>query len=103
MGNGALPNGPSYRAHPRLYRRVIRRDAIFWTLLEQQRTLLDFGVRWLSRLCRVGPGSFTLSLSQIPDLILSHHPARAIAPRLPPSAETSGSSRFDPVGPTQRR
>ena len=20
MGNGALPNGPSYRAHPRLYR-----------------------------------------------------------------------------------
>jgi hypothetical protein len=21
MGNGALPNGPSYRAHPRLYHR----------------------------------------------------------------------------------
>ena len=34
-----------------------------------------------------------------PDLILSHHPARAIARRLPPSAEPSGSSRFDPVGP----
>src|ERR1700730_9003124 len=30
---------------------------------------------------------------------LSHHPARAIARRLPPSAEPSGSSRFDPVGP----
>ena len=28
--------------------------------------------------CRVGPGNFTLSLSQIPDVILSHHPARAI-------------------------
>src|ERR1017187_9014817 len=38
-----------------------------------------------------------------PDLILSHHPARVIARRLPPSAETSCSSRFDPVGPTQRR
>ena len=35
-----------------------------------------------------------------PDLILSHHPARAIARRLPPSAEPSGSSRFDPVGPS---
>src|ERR1700720_1505037 len=34
-----------------------------------------------------------------PDLILSHHPARAIARRLPPSAESSGSSRFNPVGP----
>src|ERR1022692_4841836 len=35
-----------------------------------------------------------------PDLILSHHPARAIARRLPPSAERSGSSRFEPVGPS---
>src|SRR5467141_3518627 len=50
-------------------------------------------------LCRVGPGNFTPSLSQIPDVILSHHPARAIARRLPPSAEIAGSSRFDPVGP----
>jgi len=33
-------------------------------------------------------------------VILSHHPARAIARRLPPSAEPSGSSRFDPVGPS---
>jgi len=32
-------------------------------------------------------------------VILSHHPARVIARRLPPSAEPSGSSRFDPVGP----
>ena len=30
---------------------------------------------------------------------ISHHPARVIAPRLPPLAEPSGSSRFDPVGP----
>ena len=36
---------------------------------------------------RVGPGNFTLSPSQIPDLILSHHPARATARRLPPSVE----------------
>jgi hypothetical protein len=49
--------------------------------------------------CRVGPGNFTPSLSQIPDVILSHDPARAIARRLPPSAEIAGSSRFDPVGP----
>jgi hypothetical protein len=34
-----------------------------------------------------------------PDVILSHHPARAIARRLPPSAEIAGSSWFDPVGP----
>src|SRR6202050_1370908 len=50
--------------------------------------------------CRVGPGNFTPSPSQIPDLILSHHPARAIARRLPPSAEPSGSSRCNPVGPS---
>ena len=34
-----------------------------------------------------------------PDVILSHHPARVTARRLPPSAERSGSSRFNPVGP----
>jgi hypothetical protein len=34
-----------------------------------------------------------------PDVILSHHPARATARRLPPSAEHSGFSRFDAVGP----
>src|SRR6266581_5893802 len=50
--------------------------------------------------CRVGPGNFTPSPSQIPDLILSHHPARVIARRLPPSAEPSGSSRCNPVGPS---
>src|SRR3984893_9541912 len=49
---------------------------------------------------RVGPGNFTPSPSQIPDLILSHHPARAIARRLPPSVEISGSSRCNPVGPS---
>jgi len=52
------------------------------------------------RRCRVGPGNFTPSLSQIPDVILSHHPARAIARRLPPSVEISGSSRYDPVDPS---
>ena len=50
--------------------------------------------------CRVGPGNFTPSLSQIPDVNLSIHPARVTARRLPPSAEPSGSSRYDPVGPS---
>ena len=30
MGNGALPNGPSYRAHPRLYLLVLALPAGFW-------------------------------------------------------------------------
>ena len=46
------------------------------------------------------PGEFHPESLTEPDLILSHHPARAIARRLPPSAERSGSSRFDPVGPS---
>ena len=53
-----------------------------------------------SSFCRVGPGNFTPTPSQIPDLILSHHPAHAIARRLPPSAEPSGSSRCNRVGPS---
>src|SRR5436190_10856602 len=36
--------------------------------------------------CRVGPGFHPEPLTD-PDLILSHHPARAIARRLPPSTE----------------
>jgi hypothetical protein len=43
MGNGALPNGPSYRAHPRLYLSVIRRDAIFWDAIGG---IADIGRRW---------------------------------------------------------
>src|SRR5215471_8790526 len=35
-----------------------------------------------------------------PYVNLSIHTARVIARRLPPSAEPSGSSRFDPVGPS---
>jgi len=45
------------------------------------------------------PGEFHPEPLTDPDLILSHHPARVIARRLPPSAEPSGSSRYDPVGP----
>src|SRR5215813_8718038 len=56
-------------------------------------------VRLQARCCRVGPGNFHPSPSQIPDVILSHHPARAIARRLPPFTKIAGSSRFDPVGP----
>src|SRR6266478_9681447 len=46
------------------------------------------------------PGEFHPEPLTDPDLILSHHPARATARRLPPSAEPLGSSRFDPVGPS---
>src|SRR5713226_3301698 len=46
------------------------------------------------------PGEFHPEPLTDPDLILSHHPARVTARRLPPSAEISGSSRFDPVGPS---
>src|SRR6202051_3220400 len=40
------------------------------------------------------PGEFHPEPLTDPDLILSHHPARVIARRLPPSAESSGSSRL---------
>jgi hypothetical protein len=31
MGNGALPNGPSYRAHPRLYRQdLVKKNTNSW-------------------------------------------------------------------------
>jgi hypothetical protein len=46
------------------------------------------------------PGEFHPEPLTDPDLTLSRHPARAIARRLPPSAEPSGSSRYDPVGPS---
>jgi len=58
------------------------------------------GRREVVRFCRVGPGNFTLSPSQIPYVNLSIHTARVTARRLPPSAEPSGSSRFYPVGPS---
>jgi hypothetical protein len=38
------------------------------------------------------PGEFHPKPLTEPDLILSHHPARATAGRLPPSAEIEGSS-----------
>jgi hypothetical protein len=46
------------------------------------------------------PGEFHPEPLTDPDLNLSIHPARVTAQRLPPSAEPSGSSRFDPVGPS---
>ena len=63
------------------------------------------GTRLLVRLCR-GRHHRRLNSMRLqgatltdPDLNLSIHPARVTARRLPPSAEPSGSSRFDPVGP----
>ena len=46
------------------------------------------------------PGEFHPEPLTDPYLNLSIHTARVIARRLPPSAERSGSSRFDPVGPS---
>src|ERR1700721_3743660 len=46
------------------------------------------------------PGEFHPEPLTDPDLNLSIHPARVTARRLPPSAEPSGSSRYDPVGPS---
>jgi hypothetical protein len=51
------------------------------------------------RSCRVGPGNFTPSRSQIPDLILSHHPARAIARRLRRALLHLQYSYASPFGP----
>src|SRR5215470_12691354 len=46
------------------------------------------------------PGEFHPEPLTDPYVDLSIHTARVIARRLPPSAERSGSSRFDPVGPS---
>jgi hypothetical protein len=42
MGNGVLPNGPSYRAHPRLYLSVIsllRSDSVAFGCEADMRTV----------------------------------------------------------------
>jgi hypothetical protein len=41
MGNGALPNGPSYRAHPRLYLLRHGRTASECPLLVEEQTRTD--------------------------------------------------------------
>src|SRR5262245_29567531 len=48
------------------------------------------------------PGDFHPEPLTDPDLILSHHPARATARRLPPSVERRAPPG-EPVGPNQRR
>src|SRR5882724_131078 len=45
------------------------------------------------------PGEFHPEPLTDPDVNLSIHPARVNARRLPPSAEPSGSSWYDPVDP----
>ena len=56
------------------------------------------GVAYRSRMPS-RPGEFHPEPLTDPDLTLSRHPARAIARKLPPSIEHSGSSRDDPVDP----
>ena len=49
MGNGALPHGPSYRAHPRLYRSVSAAMSAITPLLEyQQKYTLSPDFSWSS-------------------------------------------------------
>src|SRR6516165_12430761 len=69
------------------------------SLSEAQRTCREVVRRVDPTLLPSRPGEFHPEPLTDPDMILSHHPARAIARRLPPSAEIGGSSRFDPVGP----
>ena len=98
---GATGSGPARSALP-------RSGFVLWPIAAQgvQRTMSATGqsrhanIEKGIRFCRVGPGNFTLSPSQIPYVNLSIHTARVTARRLPPSAERSGSSRFDPVGPS---
>jgi hypothetical protein len=62
-------------------------------------------VRATLRACRFlpsRPGELRPEPLTDPDLILSHHPARAIARRLPPSTERRAPPG-EPVGPNQRR
>ena len=49
------------------------------------------------------PGEFHPEPLTDPDWILSHHPARATARRLPPSVEPPGSSRHNQLAQIQRR
>jgi hypothetical protein len=84
----------TWKDHP-THRAGVQADSGLHPFLNRQLTRVDRpALAWQSdgQGCRVGPGSFTPSLSQIPDLILSHHPARATARRLPPSTEQEGSS-----------
>ena len=78
MGNGALAIGPKL-------------------VLEKADAVAD-----LAELHRLPsrPGEFHPEPLTDPDLNLSIHPARVTARRLPPSAEISGSSRCNPVGPS---
>src|ERR1019366_1256444 len=82
---------------------VIRRTATFLVAIGGIADKREHRPRLARQRLPSRPEEFRLEPLTDPDLILSHHPARIIAPRLPPSVETSGSSRFDPVGPTQRR
>jgi hypothetical protein len=41
MGNGVLPHGPSYRAHPRLYHRDKSQSPEFTVGIDAKRTFVD--------------------------------------------------------------
>ena len=55
------------------------------------------------RLAPSRPGEFHPEPLTEPDVILSHHPAHAIARRLPPSADQEGSSQQNRLAQSQRR
>src|SRR4029450_3964780 len=60
----------------------------------------EYGYRQPAAPAPSRPGEFHPEPLTDPDLPFSPHPARVTARRLPPSAEPSGSSWYDPVDPS---
>ncbi len=65
LGFYSAPAGRRAHINAVMALRCIRGPAIFWQLSDQQRTSQDFSPSWLSSDCRVGPGNFTPSRSQM--------------------------------------
>src|SRR5258708_7234319 len=75
-------------------------DSGMWRLVGSTRRTLDGGVEQKPRQCTLLPSrprEFHPEPLTDPDVVLSHHPARATARRLPPPAEISGFA--SPCGP----
>jgi hypothetical protein len=92
MGNGALPHGPSYRAHPRLYHRVESMRCEDSDAIGAKRTCRERRERVDLTKMPSRPGELHPEPLTDPDLTLSRHPARATARRLPPPVENWSSS-----------
>ena len=78
-----------------------RQRSLSWGRAQDKPTAANIAKRFSALPSR--PGEFHPEPLTDPDLILSHHPARATARRLPPSAEPSGSSWHRQLAQAQRR